>query len=216
MQNKASRKYRERKEQYVKDLELAVAELSKQGSKPTEELRNRITALEAENSMLRQVTFSFDPLQATVDLIPATHQQQVSTAAGGQLPIATEDLFASSDFTVPHFHFDTFKQTQVDINFESLFSETELSDILTSSTNSPNNNNQALESAPPPVWTPTQVIEKLVNTPLPTPPSDDQVIEPHFSGARRALEKLPSLQSALNLVDELIKLYCFRQLQNRN
>ncbi|KAJ3069722.1 hypothetical protein HDU99_002850, partial [Rhizoclosmatium hyalinum] len=191
----ASRKFRERKEQYVRDLEAAIAELGK-GSQPTEELRQRVAALEAENALLRQVTFTFNPLTPSPDLLQTTSIPQPLVTptvpplqSGSASPFSLDDLFPANDM-IPSLQFETFKDTHNNLNLDDLLAPA-------SSTNTAFNSS----------LTPSQVLAQLVNTPLLIPPTAKDVIAPHFIGVSKILKETPSLAAEHPLVDELIEHY---------
>ncbi|KAJ3125707.1 hypothetical protein HK100_010645 [Physocladia obscura] len=182
-QRATSRAYRERKERYVKDLEATVADLSRE-TQAGESLKLRIKHLEAENILLRQLAAPFDLDQTAVNIlnlsVPKTNE--TLTLASQTLPELLESGQPSSNTNL--FVGSDFIPTPHYDTFAETHAQWDLESVL------------RIDPS----------LSSLLQSKLVTPPTDEDLISPHFEGTRRALYAIPSLANETQLVDELINL----------
>ncbi|KAJ3113882.1 hypothetical protein HK100_001864, partial [Physocladia obscura] len=207
----AARAYRDRKEKYavnekqnhryVTDLEATVRQLQSEQKVDAVELTRQIEALEAENARLRQMAFSFDPIQTlqiphnndaitaqqqpqqlAVPLLTPFYSNMPTTANNPRAALAPvtnipdlDDIFSSIAFKP--IQFDTFRQTHAStVDFTQV---------------------QAIPAD----------LDVLLNMPLPKPPSFEDVIKPHFQTVSRCLKSIPSLIFDFQIINDLCDAY---------
>ncbi|KAI8614907.1 hypothetical protein BC830DRAFT_1169019 [Chytriomyces sp. MP71] len=181
--------FRERKAKYVKDLEETVAKLSSNANVETDFLKARVAALEAENSLLKQMQFTFS---APVSNIPTSlNSFTFQSATSGYTPNSVASvvspappvfdldslLFPALDVPVPIPQFESFMDSHKDLDLGGFNLDADFLAIL--------------------------------NTPIAHLPASDMdiIIEPHFAGVRKALLAMKPLEMHSSLVDSLCLVY---------
>ncbi|KAJ3345968.1 hypothetical protein HDU83_003535 [Entophlyctis luteolus] len=182
----AARAYRERKEKYVADLETTVKQL--QSASNVSEMTQRLQHLEAENSVLRQMAFSFAPLQnfqqpPSNDISPRILASQLygslaqmapPSSSSSDSPDESAGLLDDNLFSPPlSFPMASFKQTHSNMDYSLVQPE----------------------------------LASLLDAPLVDPPQAKDLIVQMFASSKEKLKAIPSLILEGELIDELFDCY---------
>ncbi|KAI9349669.1 hypothetical protein BDR26DRAFT_915363 [Obelidium mucronatum] len=182
----AARAYRERKEKYVADLEATLKQLQSGG---VEALNQRVAELEAENSLLKQMAFTFTapPITQQQPVTPPTTDVfSWSNGAGDQT--LTEALFSDALFQPLPTPDTPFTITTGDTSFLSTHKDFDLDQFMNLDPD----------------------LEALLKAPLPDVSSttfDHDIVRAVLAKARNTMLAIPSLVNEQPLVDELFEYF---------